>query len=127
MYYVGAHGSRNSILSFGQDGNQPPIHILPEELAAIIKLDSDYCGQPVVLWGCENGKDPENKMSSFDCYAQKVADALGANSIVIASEGYCEFRSYINQLEFNGKIRKNRSFEVDPRVQYIFQGKKHEE
>ena len=123
MYYVGAHGSRNSVLSFGKDGMlQNGVRITPEKLVEMIRSDKKFHNQPVVLWICETGKDPKNQNSDIASFAQQVANCLGQKSIVIASVSYCEFDSYINELYFNGKLRKNRSYDVNPGEQYIFRG-----
>ena len=124
LYYVGAHGSRTSVLSFGKDGTEEKgTRLTPEKLAEIIKNDKDYHNQPVVLLVCETGADPENVNSKVDSFAQQLANCLGEDSIVIASVGYCGYDTYITE---DGRY-KIRTYEVNPGEQYVFRGKKNEE
>lgn len=41
----------------------------------------------VILWSCDVGKAPDNKGYKTDCFAQQLADELGAGSVVVAPSG----------------------------------------
>ena len=123
LFYVAAHGNRNIVSSWGEDGNEEKSYLQPEQLAELIKQNSNYKNQPVVLWICNNGNDPNNKNSSWDCYAQKVADALGEDALVIASDGYVDFKSGVfTQIRPNGKETSFRTYSVNPGKQNFFVG-----
>ncbi|WP_024470467.1 hypothetical protein [Treponema pedis] len=98
FFYVATHGNRDIASSCGTDGSlnyDDRAPLSPEKLAEMIKSNPNYNGQPVVLWICNSGQDPQNIDNSQDCFAKKVADALGEGALVIASTGFVNFKSGI--------------------------------
>ena len=125
LFYVSGHGSRDIVSSCGTDGNEEKSYLQPEQLAKLIKENPNYKGQPVVLLVCNNGNDPNNDENSIDCYAQRLANALGENSIVIASEGYVDYKTGVMiQTRPNGREITCRTYSVDPGKQHLFRGVK---
>lgn len=60
-----------------------------------------------------------------DCYAQRLANTLGENSMVIASEGYVDYKTGVMiQTRPNGREITCRTYSVDPGKQHIFRGVK---
>ena len=129
FFYVAAHGNRVNASSCGEDGSlnyEDRAFLSPEALAEMIKSNSNYNGQPVVLWICNSGQDPQNIDNSQDCFAEKVADALGQGAIVIASTGFVNFKSGIF-IQTNRSGNKKNSIpyaSVDSGEQYKFIGGK---
>jgi hypothetical protein len=124
-HQLSADGSRDIVSSCGTDGNEEKSYLQPEQLSKLIKENPNYKGQPVVLLVCNNGKDPNNDENSRDCYAQKLANALGENSMVIASEGYVDYKTGVMvQTRPNGREITCRTYSVDPGKQHLFRGVK---
>jgi len=77
LYSVNGHGINDN--SIEDDRNSPTIHggspLSPEQLAAIIKNDPNYHGQPVILYSCDLGGDGGKS------FAQRLAKALGGQAI----------------------------------------------
>ena len=125
LYYVAAHGNNKFLASCNSDGSiDYPDRIRPfsaEDLVELIKADSKYNGQPVVLWICNAGKERDD---GKDCLAQQVADLLGEGAIVIAST------TPVTTLPFtlrtnNGDV-VGTEYEVEADNQKIFVGRKKE-
>ena len=129
FFYVAAHGNRVNASSCGEDGSlnyEDRAFLDPKDLAEMIKSNPNYNGQPVVLWICNSGQDPQNIDNSQDCFAKKVADALGEGAIVIASTGFVNFKSGIFIQSNTSGNRKTRIpyTSVDSGEQYKFIGGK---
>ena len=125
LYYVAAHGNNKFLASCNSDGSiDYPDRIRPfsaEDLVELIKADSKYHGQPVVLWICNAGKERDD---GKDCLAQQVADLLGEGAIVIASTTpvtMLPFTLRTNNGDFVGT-----EYEVEADNQKIFVGRKKE-
>ena len=129
FFYVAAHGNRVNASSCGEDGSlnyENRVFLSPKYLAKMIKSNPNYNGQPVVLWICNSGQDPQNIDNSQDCFAKKLADALGEGAIVIASTGFVNFKSGIFIQSKTSGNRKTRIpyTSVDSGEQYKFIGGK---
>ena len=91
LFIITAHGNSDFIYEYPDASVENNYRgsgkkIEPERLAQIIKNHPNYKeGAHVVLWACNTGNE---NASERDCYAQKLADALGPGSIVIAPNSY---------------------------------------
>nr|WP_318682295.1 hypothetical protein [uncultured Treponema sp.] len=123
LFYVSAHGNRNVVSSYGEDGKESKRYLSPEQLAKMIKANENYHGQPVVLWICETAKDPENQYNITDCFAKQLAEFLGEGAIVIASETTVAYKSgVVYMTKSNGQEVSYRTYSADPDKQYVFKG-----
>ena len=80
--------------------------------------------QPVVLWICNSGQDPQNINNSQDCYTKKFTDALGQGVIVIASTGFVNYKSGLAMISNKSGSRQNTIpyISVNTGEQYKFVG-----
>ena len=129
FFYVAAHGTRNIVSSCGEDGSlnyEDRRFLPPEKLAEMVKSNPNYKGQPVVLWICNSGQDPQNINNSQDCYAKKFTDALGQGAIVIASTGFVNYKSGLAMISNKSGSRQNTIpyISVNTGEQYKFVGRK---
>ena len=91
LFYVAAHGNRGIVSSWGNDGKGSKEYLSPSQLAKKIKNHPNYHNQPIVLWICNAGNDPNNEQNDWNCYAQQLADCIGQDSTVIANQEYVPF------------------------------------
>ncbi|MGN0750199.1 MAG: hypothetical protein ACI4LS_06900 [Treponema sp.] len=115
-FTIAAHGNSNYIYEYPNASKENNIRgngkkIEPTLLAEIIKKHPNYNeGETIVLWACNTGNE---NTSNGDCYAQKLADALGPGSKVIAPTKYYFIsttpngENYIGGQDSNGNIDYN--------------------
>ena len=123
LFYVSAHGGRGIVSAWNINGNNGKSYLSPKELAELIMKNANYRGQPVVLWICNCGKDPLNKIHDWDCYAKQLAEIL--KTTVIASQEFVSYKSSEHTIiRPNGRELIYRIYNVYPGKEFTFRGEK---
>lgn len=115
-FTIVAHGNSDYIYEYPNASVEnntrgPGKRIEPEQLSDMIKSHPNYNeGEPIILWACNTGNEGA---SERDCYAQKLADAMGPDSVVIAPNKYYfisespKGQNYIGGQTTNGQVDFN--------------------